>query len=86
MAAHMLRTGNAHDKRTFTRLLGKSRISRSEIRKAIGFYTKYGSIAYAESKANMYLETARKTLRRLPLNQARINLETLSEFLVSRSF
>ena len=86
MAAHVLRTGNAQDKKTFTRLLGKSTIGRSEIRKAIGLYTKYGSIEYAKSKANLYLQTARKTLGNLPSNQARANLETLSEFLVSRSF
>jgi len=86
MAAHLLKTANSQDRKTFTFLLGKSRISKSEIRRAIGLYNKYGSIEYAKSKANLYLEAARKELGRLPSNQARDSLETLSQFLVSRSF
>lgn len=86
MAAHLLKTANSQDRKTFTLLLGKSRISKSEIRRAIGLYNKYDSIQYAKSKANLYLGTARKELGRLPSNQARDSLETLSQFLVSRSF
>lgn len=86
MAAHVLKTANSQDRKTFNLLLGKSRISKSEIRRAIGLYNKYDSIQYAKSKANLYLETARKELGRLPSNQARDSLETLSKFLVSRSF
>jgi len=86
MAAHILKTANSQDRKTFSLLLGKSRISKSEIRKAIRLYAEYGSIEYAKSKANLYLETAKKELGRLPSNQARDGLETLSQFLVSRSF
>jgi geranylgeranyl diphosphate synthase type I len=86
MAAHILKMASAQDRKTFTRLLGRNSISRSEIRKAIGLYEKYGSLDHAKLKANTYLEKARKALEKLPSNQAKDNLDTLAQFLVSRSF
>jgi geranylgeranyl diphosphate synthase type I len=86
MAANILKIASAQDKKAFTRLLGKSKISKPEIRKAIGLYQKYDSINYAKSRANSYMDNARKALEKLPPSQARTNLDTLAQFLVSRSF
>ena len=86
LAAHLLRTANTQDKRTFTRLLGKKKITQTEIRKTIRLYERYGSIQYAQTQAHTYLENALKTLNKLPASQARDNLASIAEFLVSRSF
>jgi geranylgeranyl diphosphate synthase type I len=86
LAAHLLRTASAQDRRAFTSLLGKKKITRSEIKKAIGLYERYGSIQYAETKAQEYLKAALDTLNRLPSSPARDNLATIADFLVSRSF
>jgi geranylgeranyl diphosphate synthase type I len=86
MAAYILKIASAQDKKVFTRLLGKSKISKSEVRKAVGLYEKYDSISYAQSRANSYMDNARKALEKLPPSQARTNLDTLAQFLVSRSF
>ncbi len=86
MAAHLLRTGSPKDKKTFAKLLGKKTINKEEIRKAIGLYEKYGSIKYAKTQAKSYLESAMKALNRLQTCEARSNLSSLAEFLVSRSF
>jgi geranylgeranyl diphosphate synthase type I len=86
MAAHLVRTANPSDKKTFIRLLGKSKITKSEVRKAITLYEKYGSIAYARAQADSYLQSAMKALDRLPNSEAKDNLAIIAKFLVSRSF
>jgi len=86
LAAHLLKVASTQDKKTFARLLGKNKITKGEIRKAIGLYEKYGSIKYAKTQAESYQESAMKTLNRLPASEARKNLSSLAEFLVSRSF
>jgi geranylgeranyl diphosphate synthase type I len=86
LAAHLLRTANTQDRKMFTRLLGKKKITRSEIKKAIKLYERYGSIQYAETKAEEYLKTALDILNRLPASPARDNLASIADFLVSRSF
>jgi geranylgeranyl diphosphate synthase type I len=86
LSAHLLKTANTQDKKTFNRLLGKKNITKAEISKVINLYERYGSIQYANTQANTYLETALKALENLPASQARDKLSTLAEFLVSRSF
>lgn len=86
LAAHLLRTASPQDKRIFSRLLGKKKVTRNEIRKAIGLYEKYGSIGYAKAQAETYLANALKALNKLPPSEARDNLSSIAEFLVSRSF
>jgi geranylgeranyl pyrophosphate synthase len=86
LAAHLLSVARNPDKRIFARLLGKKGISRSEIRKAIGLYKKYGCINYAKTQADTYLEKSMKALDVLPISDAKSNLATIADFLVSRSF
>lgn len=86
LAAHLLKVASPHDRKTFRRLLGKSKITKAEAREAINLYEKYGSIKYARTQAEAYRETARMTLRKLPASNARDNLGSLAEFLISRSF
>jgi geranylgeranyl diphosphate synthase type I len=86
LAAHLLKVASHQDKKTFARLLGKNKITKGEIRKAVGLYDKYGSIKYAKTQAESYQETAMRTLSKLPASEARENLSSLAEFLVSRSF
>jgi geranylgeranyl diphosphate synthase type I len=85
MAAHVLTTASPRDRKTFTRFLGKKKISKSEIRKVIELYDKYDSVKYAKSLAETYLTTALATLKPLPMSDARANLTAIAEFLVSRS-
>ena len=86
LSAHLLRVASTQDKRTFTRLLGKKKITKTEIRKAIKLYEGYGSIKYAKTQAQAYLENAQEKLNKLPPSPARDNLSSIAEFLVSRSF
>jgi geranylgeranyl diphosphate synthase type I len=86
LAAHLLKTANTQDRKTFIRLLGKNRITKQETRKAIQFYEKYGSIDYAKAEAQTYLRISLDLLNKLPASEARNDLVSVSEFLVSRSF
>jgi geranylgeranyl diphosphate synthase type I len=86
LAAHLLRVARPSDKRAFTNLLGKKRISKSETRKAIAMYHKYGSIEYAENQAEAFLKKSINALEPLPASEAKTSLATIAEFLVSRSF
>ena len=86
LAAQLLRAASPQDRRTFARLLGKKKITNPEIRKAISLYEKYGSITYAKTQAASYLEHAMKALSKLPSSEARSNLSSIADFLVSRSF
>jgi geranylgeranyl diphosphate synthase type I len=86
MAAHLLNVANAADKRKFIRLLGKSSIRKTEIKKGIQLYRKYGCIEYAKTRADYYLQKALNRLNNLPPTQARDNLALLAKFLVSRSY
>lgn len=86
IAAHLLKAAKPSDRKVFGSLLGKDKISKLEIRKAIGLYAKYGSIKYAKTQADSHLQNALKALNRLPASDARNSLGILAEFLVSRSF
>lgn len=86
MAAHLLKTANQKDRKLFLKLLGKRRITLAETRRAINLYEKYGSIAYAKAQADEYMQRAKKSLSLLPDSEAKRNLATVAEFLVSRSF
>jgi geranylgeranyl diphosphate synthase type I len=86
LGAHLLSVASPSDKRTFVSLLGKKGITESGIRKAIGLYEKYESINYAKTRAHAYLDQSTKALEVLPASEARSNLATVAEFLVSRSF
>lgn len=86
MAAHFLSAAKPADKKVFTRLLGKKTITKSEVHKAIALYEKYSSIAHAKARAGAYLEKSKGALNKLPVSDARTNLSTVAEFLVSRSF
>jgi geranylgeranyl diphosphate synthase type I len=86
LAAHLLRVAKPADRKAFANLLGNKRITMSGIRKAIGLYAKYGSIQYAMNQAKEYSERSTKALDMLPVSNARSNLATIAEFLVSRSF
>jgi len=86
IAAHLLRAANPQDKKVLIRLLGKKNITRNEVRKVINLYEKYGSVKYAETQAEIYLKNALSALYRLSLSEARDNLASIAEFLVSRSF
>jgi geranylgeranyl diphosphate synthase type I len=86
LAAHLLSVARPSDKRVFARLLGKKGISKSEIRKAVGLYEKYGCIKYAKTQADTYLKKSTKALDVLPMSNAKSNLATVADFLVSRSF
>jgi geranylgeranyl diphosphate synthase type I len=86
IAAHLLQNAKPQDKKAFQRLLGRKGITKSEIRKAIGLYKKYGSIEYSKRRASEYLEQSMKALNVLPDSTARRNLGIVARFLVSRSF
>jgi len=86
LAAHLLKAASSHDKKTFGRLLGKKKVTKSEIRRVIGLYERYGSIEYAKAQAKGYLENALRALNRLPGSEARNSLSSIADFLVSRSF
>jgi geranylgeranyl diphosphate synthase type I len=86
LAAHLLRTANDRDRKAFTRLLGKKKITNPETRKAIQLYQKYGSINYAKTQAQSYLHTSLKMLEQFPASEARNNLSSIAEFMVSRSY
>jgi geranylgeranyl diphosphate synthase type I len=86
MAAHLLKVAGPPDQKAFSNLLGKKKITNAQIRKAIGFYKKYGAISYAKTQADSYLEEALKALNKLPVSGARDNLGVIAKFLISRSF
>ena len=86
MAAHLLKTATAADRKTFLRILGKKSIKRTEIKKAISLYQKYGSIDYAKARSDFYLRKAIRVLNNLPSSKARSNLELVAKFLVSRTY
>jgi geranylgeranyl diphosphate synthase type I len=86
LAAHLLRAAKPPDKKAFANLLGNKQITVSGLRKAIALYTKYGSIKYAMNQAKAYSEKSMKALDTFPASEARSNLATIAEFLVSRSF
>lgn len=86
LAARLLSVARPSDKRVFARLLGKKGISRSEIRKAIGLYDKYGCTKYSKNQAERYLQKSMEALEELPECDAKRNLATIADFLVSRSF
>ncbi len=86
LAAHLLKTASSQDRKTFTRLLGKTKITRKEVRKTVDLYEKYGSINYAKKQAESYLENALKALNKLPGSEARTSLSSIAAFLISRSF
>jgi geranylgeranyl diphosphate synthase type I len=86
LASHLLSVAHSQDKKVFMKSLGKKGITKSEVRKAIGLYEKYGSVSYARKKADTYLDDALETLRALPDSEARTNLNTLAKFLVTRTF
>jgi len=86
LAAHLLKTANDRDRKTFSRLLGKKGITPAEIRKAIQLYGKYGSIDYVKVQAERYLHSAFDTLNKLPASEARTRLSSVAEFLVSRTY
>jgi geranylgeranyl diphosphate synthase type I len=85
LAAHLLKAANPQDKKTFSRLLGKKRVTKNEIRRVIGLYERYGSIEYAKAQAKGHLENALRALNRLPGSDARNSLSSIADFLVSRS-
>ena len=86
LAAHLLKVARPSDRKAFAKLLGKKKITKAEITKAIGFYSKYGSIEYAKTQAESLLKTSLSALDKLPASEARTGLETIAEFLVTRSF
>jgi geranylgeranyl pyrophosphate synthase len=86
LAAHLLKAASPQDKKVFGRLLGKKNIKKNEIRKVIDLYEKYGSTEYAKTQAEAFLVNAMKALNRLPPSEARNNLSSIADFLISRSF
>jgi geranylgeranyl diphosphate synthase type I len=86
LAAHLLKVASPSDRKAFTKLLGKKAITKSDIRRAIGFYDKYGSAKYARSQADRYLSESLKALNALPDSEARTDLTTIANFLVARSY
>ena len=86
LAAHLLNVANSDDKNRFLRILGKTSIKRSEIKRIIQLYHYYGCVEYAKSRADFYLQKATESLSALPRSEARNNLELVAKFLVSRNF
>jgi geranylgeranyl diphosphate synthase type I len=86
IAAHLLQTASLSDQKIFRRLLGRKKITRAGTKKAIGLYEKYGSIVYAKARADSYLAKAMTALNTLPPCDAKDELVTIAQFLVSRSF
>jgi len=86
IAAHLLKAATPSDRRAFSSLLGRRSITNNQIRRAIRLYEEYGSIKYAETKADAYLQDALIDLQGLPCSDARNRLVEVARFLVSRSF
>ena len=86
LAAHLLSVATATDKKTFMKLLGKNSIKRPEIKKAIQLYRNYGSMDYAKSRAEFFLQKALNSLDALKPTEARDKLASVAKFLVSRSY
>ena len=86
LVAHLLRTANNDDRKLFTRLLGKKKITKTETTKAIRLYEKYDSTGYAKTQAENYLQSALETLKKLPPSESRNDLSSIAEFLVSRKY
>jgi geranylgeranyl diphosphate synthase type I len=86
LVAHLLRTASNNDRKLFTRLLGKKKITKTETAKAIRLYEKYDSTGYAKTQANNYLQSALEMLKKLPPSDSRDGLSSIAEFLVSRKY
>jgi geranylgeranyl diphosphate synthase, type I len=86
LVAHLLRSADVNDRKTFTKLLGKKNIKRAETRKVIQLYEEYDSIGYAKTQAETYLNSALKALHKLPHSESRERLASIAEFLISRTY
>jgi len=86
LAAHLLRVARPSDRKTFRKLLGNNNITKTGLRQAIALYGKYGSVEHAKTQANAYLKKSIKALDMLPESEAKSNLTTIAEFLVTRSY
>ena len=86
ITAHLLKVSSPSDRKLFIGLLGKRNITNQETRKAIRLCEMYGSIKYAMTQADSYLEKALQILEKLPASEARNDLGTVAKFLVSRNF
>ena len=84
MAAHLVKSASSEDHEQFMKMLGKSTISQEEIGKAIDLYKKYGSIDYARTVADRYIEEGLSALRRLPRSNARDTIEALAGYMIRR--
>ena len=85
LVAHLLRTADSKDRTQFTEILGKKNLTENEIRKAIQLYGEYGSIAYARTQAETYLNSALETLNKLPSSNSREQLASVAKFLITRT-
>jgi len=85
LVAHLLRTADSKDRTLFTAILGKKNLTENEIRKATQLYEEYGSIAYARTQAETYLNSALETLNKLPASESREQLASVAKFLVTRT-
>ena len=86
LVAHLLNHANETDKAKFLRILGKKSIKKTEIKKAISLYRKYGSIDYAKTRSEFYLQEAIDQLNNISASESRDELELIAKFLVSRNY
>jgi len=86
LAAHLLDTANAADKKLFLKLLGKNTINAAEIRRVIRLYDKYECVIYAKAQADAYLTKAMTALDAFPDSNAKKSLANVARFLVTRNY
>jgi len=84
MAARLIKSASAEDRKRFMRILGKPTISQEEIGKAIDLYKKYKSLDHARGLADRYMEDGLSALKKLPKSSARNAIEELARFMVRR--
>ena len=86
LAAHFLDAADATDKKLFVKLLGKNKITPTEIRRVTRLYRKYECVAYAKTQAETYLTKAMNALNQFPNSNAKQALSNIARFLVERNF
>ncbi len=83
---HALKRADEGQRRAILSALGKRDVTQAQIREAIKVIRSLGSVDYAMSRANGFVNEARSRLSSFPASPARDALLELSDFLISRRY
>lgn len=82
---HFLNNGAGHDRDRVVKVLSSRRSGKEKASKIVPLLKTHGAIEYAERKARLYAEEARRSLAALPRSEAKQVLEDLCGFVVERT-